>query len=79
MSHKPVPECATVHYTLHGQHGKAVFLTKSLAEDYIVRMKLSDAIIKLCYTEEQMEYFINTPQMKVISNGKVSSRSDNNG
>lgn len=65
---RPEPESCTVHFTYYGKPGKTVLLTEQLAMEYITRMKLSDAIIKKCYSEDQIEWFIKnrTQTAKVI-------------
>lgn len=56
MANLLIPEGCVVKYTYHGNKTKALFLTRSLAEDYIQRLKLSDAIIKNLYSEDQCEF-----------------------
>ena len=53
MANLLIPEGCVVKYTWKGCKTKALFLNRSLACDYIQRLKLSDAIIQDLYSEEQ--------------------------
>lgn len=55
MSHKVPAKAFAVLYTWNNAPGKAIFLTKDKALDYIVRLKLSDAKLKPMYFEDDFE------------------------
>lgn len=75
MTNLLIPEGCVVKYTWHGNKTKTLFLSRTLAEDYIQRLKLSDAIIKNLYSEDQCEFDVVEKEICTVKQSDVSTES----